>query len=382
MKKKLIAIHLLNDHSGSPLVFRQALEALQQEYLITLYTATPSGQGFLSDIPGVCIRPLHYHRCPDRWRTLFYFLYSQILLFRLLLVTLRNNDLVYINTLLPFGAALAAKIRGNTLVYHVHETSLKPALLKSLLCMIMRLTANQVLFVSHYVAAQYPMVRAKATVIYNSLPVHFTEAAKQIAPINLKRPFTVTMLSSLKAYKGIYEFVAIARMLPRLKFELVLNASAPDTDAFRRAAQPPANCFLFAAQHNTIPFYDRAHVVLNLSRPGGWVETFGMTLLEAMHCGRPVICPATGGVLELVTDGKEGYTVDSADKERISALLERLSADFSLYRAHSAAALKRATDFSARAFIHKICEVFKTLPDSARRKMPGAVFREMEKTNG
>lgn len=334
---------------------------MQQDYFIELYTATPSGSGFLSNIPGIACRPVFYRHCRSKWITLAYFLLSQFLLFLVLLLQLRKDDSVYINTLLPFGAALAAGIKGCKVVYHIHETSLKPVLLKSFLTIVADLTAQEVIFVSRYVSGQYHFTGAKTTVVYNSLPEHFAKKALQVTPPDPERPFTVTMLCSLKAYKGIYHFVEIARKLPRFSFELVLNASEQATDSFINEVQPSANCSIYPAQKDTLPFYARAHVVLNLSIPCGWIETFGMTLLEAMQCGRPVICPVAGGVLELVEADRQGYRIDSADKNLICATLERLSADTVLYKTLSAAAIKRSADFSNQTFRKKISHVFNHL---------------------
>jgi glycosyltransferase involved in cell wall biosynthesis len=46
------------------------------------------------------------------------------------------------------------------------------------------------------------------------------------------------------------------------------------------------------------------------------METFGMTAAEAGACGLPVICFATGGLQEIVADGKTGWLVDLADGSR------------------------------------------------------------------
>lgn len=378
MKKRLIAVHLLNDHSGSPLVLRQSLEALRHSYVITLYTATPGGKGLLSDLPGIDYRTVFYRRSGNRWMTLAVYLVSQLLLFRSLLLQLRKNDVVYINTLLPFGAALAARLRGCRIIYHIHETSLKPYLLKSFLSQVAGLTADRVLFVSRYVAAQYHFPRIETTVIHNSVPDDFADAARRIARADQDGTFTVTMLCSLKSYKGIHEFVSVAGKLPRLAFELVLNASEHETARFIRDVRPPANCRIFAAQRDTLPFYERAHIVLNLSRPDGWVETFGMTLLEAMCCGRPVICPCAGGVLELVTDGAEGYTIDSGDEAAVCAALDRLSRDRLLYRRLAEAAGRRAQHFSAAAFRQKLAAALAATAGSGQRKNRQPFFREME----
>ncbi|RYF71212.1 MAG: glycosyltransferase [Cytophagaceae bacterium] len=357
--KRLIAVHLLNDWSGSPLVFRQALESLSQAgYVVTLFTATPSGKGFLTDIDGVTTESLRYTWHPAKLITLINFLLVQVRLFSRLLFFLRSTDIVYINTLLPFGAAIAGWVRGCRVVYHVHEVSIKPWLLKVWLRGVANLTAQQVLYVSAYTAQQTALARPESKLIYNALPDAFMQQASQIIAPNTVFPFTALMLCSNKAYKGINEFVAAARGLPHMRFLLVLNTTATDVESFVKTTLPPANCTVFPAQTDTIPFYQQAHVVLNLSHANAWIETFGLTILEGMACGRPVIVPPVGGVRELIDNGVEGFVVDALHPQELIDALRRLFSDMALYMRMAEAARQRAGSFSGRSFRQQINAVF------------------------
>jgi UDP-glucose:(heptosyl)LPS alpha-1,3-glucosyltransferase len=54
-------------------------------------------------------------------------------------------------------------------------------------------------------------------------------------------------------------------------------------------------------------------------------EPFGLVLLEALACGTPVITSRAAGVAELMTDGREGYTVsDPFDTSELADRLRRL----------------------------------------------------------
>ena len=97
-------------------------------------------------------------------------------------------------------------------------------------------------------------------------------------------------------------------------------------------------------------FYAEASAVLNLSRVDLWVETFGLTLLEAMWFGVPVIVPPVGGPAELVSDGVQGFLVDSRDGPLLRERLLRLADDEALCRAMSEAGRRRAGEFSNQKF--------------------------------
>lgn len=61
-------------------------------------------------------------------------------------------------------------------------------------------------------------------------------------------------------------------------------------------------------------------------------EPFGVTLLEAMACGKPVVATASGGVPEIVVDERSGFLVPRADSPALARALVRLLADPPLRR--------------------------------------------------
>jgi glycosyltransferase involved in cell wall biosynthesis len=374
-KPRLIAVHLLNDRSGSPLVLRQSLEVLAEAgYAIDLLTATPGAAGFLSDLPAVTTHQLAYRWSDQAWRTLLNFALVQWLVFWKVLYLADSDSIVYVNTLLPAGAALAARCRGARVVYHLHEVSLRPALLRRLLCTVATHTAHQVLYVSEHVRSALALPVANQAVVYNSLaPSFMAEANRSPLPQHSPEHFVVLMACSLRDYKGIPEFRALAQSMPELQFELVLNAPAAAVARYRCQHPTPDNLTLFPAAHDMHPHYRRAAVVVNLSRPDEWVETFGMTILEAMSYGRPVIVPPVGGVAEVNVHSHTGFAIDGRNLASLQHALRLLANNSGCYVRMAAAARQRAAAFAPSRFAEQVRQTFRAV-QPLRNAAPAAQF--------
>jgi glycosyltransferase involved in cell wall biosynthesis len=72
-----------------------------------------------------------------------------------------------------------------------------------------------------------------------------------------------------------------------------------------------------------------------------WYEPFGITPLEAMACGRPVVATAVGGLVDSVADGVTGDLVPPRDPAALGEALGALLADHERRTAYGAAGVRR-----------------------------------------
>ncbi len=354
-KKHIVFIHLLNDYSGSPGVLAQVINALPDgEYEKTLFVSNSSKDGFLSNLKNVETKLYWYRWMASNWMRLITYSISQFLLFFYLLKYFRKDITIYINTLLPFGAGLAAKLMNKKIIYHIHETTIRPQILKKVLVWVAEKSAAKAIYVSNYLRGVIELKNVESKIVHNALSNDFTyQADAYLKESKKQKENLVVMICSLKSYKGIVEFVEIAKQLKNINFELVLNANMNEVNQFKASQNIPINLSVFSAQKNVHDFYQRAKIVLNLSNPTVWIETFGMTILEAMYYNIPVIAPNIGGPTELIENQKNGYLINVDELNKIINRIETLMVDDELYNKISLAAKTKANEFSTIQFQEK-----------------------------
>lgn len=312
----IIFFHLLNDFSGSPKVLRDVIVELDKHHEIQLFVGGDN-VGFLSGFVNRT-KNYYYRRSNNKILTLINYLFSQFLLFLVVFKYRKQKPIIYINTILPFGAAIAGKFIGAEVIYHIHESSIRPILLDKFLRLIVKLTADKAIFVSKYLANEFSLKSTVNKIIYNALDANFENKARNFkyAECQNNNQFNILMVCSLKTYKGIEQFLSLAKRFindETVKFDLVLNASDSEIDSYFKGVGFSSNINIHSCQTDLHSFYSKASLVMNLSLVDQWVETFGLTLLEAMSYGIPVIAPPIGGPSELVDDGDTGFLISSYD---------------------------------------------------------------------
>jgi len=355
--RKIIFVHLLNDYSGSPKVLSQIIKIVKKHNCeVVLYTGK-SGEGFLSKLTKNHYK-FFYKRFNNKYLTLLSFIFSQVNLFFKLLKYKNEDVIIYINTMLPFGAGLAGKFMQKPVIYHIHETSLKPLVLKKFLRFIIQKTASKIIFVSNFLKEVESFKDKSQIVVYNALSQEFIETAFTTPYKHLHNDkFNVLMVCSLKDYKGIKEFIDIAflcKSYNNIQFTLILNANKDEINNYFKNMRLSDNMTLLSKQDNIVSFYKNTSLLLNLSRVDEWVETFGLTILEAMAFGIPVIVPPIGGPAEIVRNNIEGYLISSYDIKEIANKIVELSKNEKKCLELSSNVRKRSEIFSEKFFEKEI----------------------------
>lgn len=282
-------------------------------------------------------------------------LYTFFIAFRYLF---QKQTVFYINTLLPVGPALAGRIMGKKVIYHYHENAFAKGLFYKVLAAVMQKLAHKIICVSQY-QRSFLGRKSGVCVIPNALPNEFTSRLHPDAEAAFGRQ-TVLMLSSLKEYKGTREFIELANRLPEYRFCLVINDVQENIDSFfyKYNIFCSQNLIIYPRQNNVVSFYNEASIVINLTDKKLAVETFGLTALEAMSAGLPVIVPTEGGIAEMVTDGENGYKIDVQDLNKIVEYIHLLLSDQELYNKLSNNASAYSRNFNIDKMTESVLSLF------------------------
>src|SRR5215469_12969559 len=116
---------------------------------------------------------------------------------------------------------------------------------------------------------------------------------------------------------------------------LVITGGGPESDELRAAI--PDAVFLGERHGEDLA---RVYASMDVFVHSGPFETFGQTIQEAAASGLPVVAPAAGGPLDLITGGVTGFLVTPGDADALAAPVARLAADGAL-RARMSEAARR-----------------------------------------
>jgi glycosyltransferase involved in cell wall biosynthesis len=115
----------------------------------------------------------------------------------------------------------------------------------------------------------------------------------------------------------------------------------------------------------------RYYAAANVFATTPWYEPFGITPLEAMACGVPVVGSAVGGIQYSVTDGVTGFLVPPHDPVALAARLLELYRNPALAAALGRAGIRRARSmFTWEEVARQLAEVYEDLRERRRVQVP------------
>ena len=179
-------------------------------------------------------------------------------------------------------------------------------------------------FIENYVQKNLDASKKDTSIIFNAIDTELFQ------PLGLekKEGFRLVAIGSLnknKNHRFLVELMAELIKKGHSNIHLDIIGGGPQRENLEKLISKLGvqdNVHLVGIVDDPEKHLNQSHVLVHCS----WHEPFGLVLIEAMACGIPVLSFNTGGPLELVKNGVNGYLVQKDNKEeylgRIIQLIE------------------------------------------------------------
>jgi glycosyltransferase involved in cell wall biosynthesis len=160
-------------------------------------------------------------------------------------------------------------------------------------------------------------------------------------PTNRNAPtFTLGYAGRLVGAKGVGDAIrAFATTTIRHKSRMLIAGEGPERDALHALAHrlDVANEIRFLGRIRDVPrFWRMCDVGVVPSRDS--VESFSLSAVEAMACGRPVVASRVGALPDTIDEGTTGTLVDPGNVEELASAFEQYARNVHLRHEHGTAA--------------------------------------------
>ncbi|MFI6102922.1 glycosyltransferase [Streptomyces sp. NPDC051310] len=208
-----------------------------------------------------------------------------------------------------------------------------------------------------------PLPATRVLAIPNSVP------EPPVAPSDASGR-TIVAAGRLAAEKQYHVLIdAFAEVVAqRPEWDLRIYGWGPEKEKLRTRIDRMGlyNSVRLMGPHSPIePEWAKGAIAVSTSRH----ESFGMTLVEAMRCGLPVVSTDCDyGPREIIADGEDGILVPVGDTDAVAAALLKLIDDEELRRKMGAAAVRNARRFDPATVARQYEELFEELRTPAAQR--------------
>lgn len=215
--------------------------------------------------------------------------------------------------------------------------------------------------------------RRESTVIYP--PVEITQNSKfKIQNHNLKLKTNESrgyylVISRLVGGKGLEMAVMAANKLKvPLKVVGVGGGYSKEEQKLKELAGPTVSFESFVTDKRLSDLYAGARAFLALARD----EDFGITPIEAMMCGTPVVAYRGGGYKETVIDGKTGVLFDDYSAGGLVGAMGKFEVQSSKFKTEDIT--QQAQKFSKERFVREMGEFVENRYQESKQPRGGGAF--------
>jgi glycosyltransferase involved in cell wall biosynthesis len=174
--------------------------------------------------------------------------------------------------------------------------------------------------------------------------IHPPVEIQEFDPTRKKEPESFLWVHRLVSYKRP---LVVAEAFRGSPYRLTMVGVGPLEQELRATLPPNVTLLSWISREELARLYAEASGFIHIGE-----EDFGITMVEALASGTPVIALNRGGSLDIVRDGLDGLLIEAADCETVRAAVERLAAE----RWHPSTLAARAAEFSHARFVKRMID--------------------------
>jgi len=250
----------------------------------------------------------------------------------------RRHDMLYVPNLFAAYYALLAmlycRLTGRRVIYHFHDLySSLSRQLRFLAFLFTDLVHNTNLG-RQVVTDSNPYLRKKRNFVI-SYPIR-----TMAPPANSNSPITdfgdkvnLVFVGQVSKHKGVDILLDAFELLSKSRTDLVLHLVGGCEDPFLKSRigdsnkGPLSKIKWWGYQAEVAEFLRAADVYVHPSLPSRFNESFGISVVEAMSLGKPIVCFRSGALPEIVIHKQIGLICDQENPKALAESIERLLCD-------------------------------------------------------
>ena len=349
MKKKVLFVHHYSLISGAEKVLINVLSNIDKGKFQSVLCCPCGKLAEQFSHNGIkfypCNIPVLKRTCnPFLW---VYFLYRSIALTVTLVCIIRKEhvELIYANSFTAcLFCGLAARVSNTALIWHMHDL-IRQTRFNGLFISLAGKWADKVIATSNIMKnnlIECGVSPGKIETVHNGIDLNEYDRAKVSknrfrdeigADANTR---LIGIVGQITPWKGQKDFLRAASMakkeLSHVRFLIVGDSHLGDNETYRHELGDLAAGLGLDEYVIFMGFREDIRNVigsLDILVNASWSEPFGMTIIEAMALGVPVIATKAGGVVEIITDGVNGLLFTSGNAKQLAqALLNMLNNPF------------------------------------------------------
>ncbi len=299
---------------------------IQRGHTVTLFARDDSF------VPGISIEPLNVPNTvlpanfaqPFQERSADEGFFAQANLFLELFLTLQRRssefDLVHVHAFDWPAFTLSTLIRDIPVIHTLHLPAIAPEINAALQVLHRQGHPHTLITVSHACAETYANYTPLDHVIYNGLDL-------DAIPFIAKTPVDASLLFAgrLSPEKGVEAAIEIAE---KAGYHLLIAGGIYDRHYYEKRILPKlrraGGRVTYLGQLERLALWKVMGQALGLLFPIEWDEPFGLTAVEAMATGTPVIAFRRGAAAEVIRHGETGFLVEPGERAQAAALVDDL----------------------------------------------------------